>query len=81
MHVDIASISSRGQFVIPSRFRELLGLKTGSKMVVVSDGTHLLLKPIKRPHVNAYREVIEQANTIAQEAQEIADKASKERTK
>ena len=46
MHVDIASISSRGQFVIPSRFRELLGLKTGSKMVVVSDGTHLLLKPI-----------------------------------
>jgi len=74
MHVDIASISSRGQFVIPSRFRELLGLKTGSKMVIVSDGTNLLLKPIKRPQVNAFRRVIEHANAIAQAAE-------KERTK
>lgn len=70
MHVDIASISSRGQFVIPSRFRDLLGLKTGSKMVIVSDGTHLLLKPIKRPQVNAFRKVIEHANAITQEAEQ-----------
>jgi len=74
MHVDIGSLSSRGQFVIPSRFRELLGLKTGSKMVIVSDGTNLLLKPIKRPQVNAFRKVIEHANAVAQAAE-------KERTK
>lgn len=70
MHVDIASISSRGQFVIPSRFRGLLGLKTGSKMMIVSDGKNLLLKPIKRPQVNAFRKVIEHANAITQEAEE-----------
>ena len=70
MHVDIASISSRGQFVIPSRFRELLGLKAGSKMMIVSDGTNLLLKPIKRPQVNSFRKVIEHANAITQQAEE-----------
>lgn len=81
MHVDIASISSRGQFVIPRRFRELLGLKTGSKMVVVSDGTHLLLKPIKRPHINAYREVVEHANTITQEVEMIVGKTGRRPSK
>lgn len=69
MELDIACISSKGQFVIPRKFRELLGLKTGSKMVIVSDGTNLLLKPIKRPQVNAFQKVIEHANAITQEAE------------
>ena len=49
MHLDMACLSSRGQFVIPRQFREILKLTTGSKLAIVCDGKHLLLKPIPRP--------------------------------
>lgn len=77
MHVEIASITSRGQFVIPQRFRELLGLRAGSKMVVVSDGKHLLLSPIQRSREDEYREVIDHANAIAEKAEKLATKTTK----
>ena len=49
MHLDIACLSSRGQFVIPRRFRDILKLGTGSKLAIVCDGKHLLLRPIPHP--------------------------------
>jgi AbrB family looped-hinge helix DNA binding protein len=74
MHVDIASLSSRGQFVIPRRFRDLLRLSTGSKMVIVCDGEHLLLKPIKPPQVKAFRQLITHANEMTKQAESISKK-------
>jgi len=59
----------------------MLGLKTGSKMVVVSDGKHLLLSPIKPPRGAAYRQVIEHANAITRQAEKIASKAGRRSTK
>ena len=59
MYLDVASLSTRGQFVIPSRFREVLKLTTGSKIAIVCDGTHLLLKPISRPDTKAFKAVID----------------------
>ena len=58
MHADIAALTSKGQFTIPQRFRDLLGLSTGSKMVIVSDGENLLLKPITVPQANSFQRVI-----------------------
>ena len=59
MYLDVASLSTRGQFVIPSRFREVLKLTTGSKLAIVCDGKHLLLKPIPRPDTKAFKAVID----------------------
>ena len=59
MYLDVASLSSRGQFVIPSRFRAVLKLTTGSKLAIVCDGKHLLLKPISRPHTKTFKSVID----------------------
>ena len=59
MYLDVASLSTRGQFVIPSRFREVLKLTTGSKIAIVCDGKHLLLKPISRPDTKAFKAVID----------------------
>ena len=59
MYLDVASLSTRGQFVIPSRFREVLKLTTGSKIAIVCDGKHLLLKPIPRPDTKAFKAVID----------------------
>ena len=59
MHTDIACLSTKGQFVIPRRFREILKVTAGSKMVMMCDGSHLLLKPISRPDTKAFKAVID----------------------
>ena len=68
MHLDIACLSSRGQFVIPRRFRDILKLGTGSKLAIVCDGKHLLLKPIPRPDEKAFKAVINGANEWTKKA-------------
>ena len=59
MHLDMACLSSRGQFVIPRQFREILKLTTGSKLAIVCDGKRLLLQPIPRPDTKAFKAVID----------------------
>jgi len=59
MYLDVASLSSRGQFVIPRNFRKVLKLTTGSKLAIVCDGKNLLLKPISRPDTEAFKAVID----------------------
>ena len=68
MYLDVASLSTRGQFVIPSRFREVLKLTTGSKIAIVCDGKHLLLKPISRPDTKAFKAVIDGMKALEQKA-------------
>ena len=59
MQTDIASISTKGQFVIPRPFRDILKLSAGTKMVIMCDGKHLLLKPISRPDTKTFKAVID----------------------
>ena len=68
MYLDVASLSTRGQFVIPSRFRNILKLKTGSKLAIICDGKNLLLRPIPRPETKAFKAVIDGANELAKKA-------------
>ena len=68
MYLDVASLSTRGQFVIPSRFRNFLTLKTGSKLAIICDGKNLLLRPIPRPETKAFKAVIDGANDLAKKA-------------
>ena len=68
MHVDIAALSSRGQFVIPQQFREILKLTTGSKLAIVCDGKHLLLKPISRPDTKEFKAVMDGVNEWGKKA-------------
>ena len=70
MHVDIGALTSKGQFTIPSKFRDLLRLSAGSKMVIVSDGEHLLLKPITTPEAKSFRRVIQQLHELETKAKE-----------
>ena len=68
MHTDIACLSTKGQFVIPRRFREILKVSAGSKMVMMCDGAHLLLKPIARPDAKAFKAVIDGMKALEQKA-------------
>ena len=66
--VDVTSVSSKGQVVIPKIFRKNLGLETGSKLLVLSDGTNLLLKPMEEPRLDAFKRLINESRRYAKEA-------------
>ena len=68
MQLDIAALSSRGQFVIPQHFRGILKLTTGSKLAIVCDGKRLLLQPIPRPDTKTFKAVIDGMKALEQKA-------------
>ncbi len=51
---EVTSLSSKGQIVIPDNIRKQMGLSSGSKLIVITDGTNLLLKPIEEPKVETF---------------------------
>jgi AbrB family looped-hinge helix DNA binding protein len=59
--VDFASLSSKGQIVIPSPIRRDLDLSAGQKLLVYTDGTHIVLKPIGMPDVRTFRAAVREA--------------------
>lgn len=58
MKVKVTSVSSKGQVVIPSDIREKLGISSGTNMLVLTDGSNLLLKPISAPKLKSFERLI-----------------------
>jgi len=45
--IDMVTISSKGQIVIPKKIMQLLGLREQDKLLVFSKGENILLKRVK----------------------------------
>ena len=65
MHFDIARLSSKGQFVIPEKVRKSLGLRTGTKLALFTDGENILLRPIHALDLSAFRKLAREAKKTA----------------
>ena len=63
--VEITSLSSKGQVVIPNAIRSDLKVSAGDKFAVISDGKNILLKPIERPKVKEFNSLIERSRRYA----------------
>ena len=50
----IASMSSRGQIVLPISIRKKLNLVEGSQFLVVTDNENILLKPVREPSLDEF---------------------------
>ena len=50
--IDVVTMSSKGQFVIPRDIREDMELEKRDKFVIVHDKDSILLKKIKKQEVN-----------------------------
>ena len=68
MHFDITRLSSRGQLVIPDKTRRLMGLDTGAKFAVFSDGKNILLRPIAPPDVKAFEKLCSEGDKATRKA-------------
>lgn len=62
--IQVTSVSSKGQIVIPNDIRETLGLSIGMKMIVFTDGDNLLLKPIQTPRFEIFKKLIKESKQL-----------------
>jgi AbrB family looped-hinge helix DNA binding protein len=61
-------MSSKGQVVIPEEVRDALGLKAGSKFVVVGEGDVVILKVVTPPSMSDFDDIIQEARRQARQA-------------
>jgi AbrB family looped-hinge helix DNA binding protein len=55
MNHQITTVSTKGQFVIPSEMRAALGIKPGTRIAVSHDGTKITLQPVTADFVDKTR--------------------------
>ena len=56
--LEVTSVSTRGQVVIPNDIRENMNLEPGTKMIIIQEGDNILLKPIKAPRMSQFEKII-----------------------
>ena len=61
-------MSSKGQVVIPEEVRKRLGLKAGTKFVIVAEGFVVILKTLSSPSMDQFDELITKARKQARES-------------
>jgi AbrB family looped-hinge helix DNA binding protein len=66
--VATTKMSSKGQVVIPEEIRNRLGLKAGTKFVVVGREGTLILKAIAEPSMDEFDKLISEARKQARKA-------------
>ena len=72
--LEITSLSTKGQVVIPRNIRNQLNLDTGDKLIVVCDGTNILLKPVLMPSMSEFKNLVEETDKIANELETTPEK-------
>jgi AbrB family looped-hinge helix DNA binding protein len=66
--IDVITMSSKGQFVVPRDIREDMGIEKQDKFVIVHDRDSILLKKIKKQEVN--KKMIKLLDKFSKEFQE-----------
>ena len=65
--LEVTSMSSRGQVVIPQEIREHLGLKVGEKFVVVGEDDTVILKKITMPSFKNFDKLMQKTQQFAKD--------------
>ena len=66
--LEITCVSSKGQVVIPGSIRACLGIKSGAKLAVLTDGESVLMKPLEAPKLAAFERLIAESRSFARQA-------------
>ena len=66
-NVEITSISSRGQVVIPQRLRDKMKIHTGEKFVVIGENNTIVLKKLEMPSFNGIDKLLKKTRDFVKE--------------
>lgn len=72
--LEITSLSTKGQVVIPRNIRNRLNLDTGDKLIVICDGANILLKPVLMPSMSEFQNLVEETDKITSELETTPEK-------
>ena len=61
MSVDILTVSSKGQIVLPAPIRKALSISSGDKLAAFASKDAILLKPIKLPSEEQFESWLDEA--------------------
>ena len=64
---EITSVSSKGQVVLPVSIRKNMNIQPGAKLMVISDGENILLKPIIQPDLSEFHSLMDAAREWAED--------------
>jgi len=62
-------MSSKGQIVIPEEIRKKLGLRTGTRFMVLGEKDVVILKNITPPSIDEFTDLIKNARQQAKQAE------------
>ena len=68
MKMNITSMSTKGQVVIPRDIRHTLGLVSGSKLAIFTDGVRILLQPLRPTESKGFRQLIKDGEAAIEKA-------------
>jgi len=64
-NVEITSVSSRGQVVIPQSLRDKMKIQTGEKFVVIGEEDTIVLKKLEMPSFNGIDKLLKKTRDFA----------------
>ncbi len=76
--MEISSLSSKGQIVIPESIRNKLNLKSGDKFIMVAEDDTILLKKLEMPSFKGVDRILKKAGENTPDISVIIEKARKE---
>ena len=68
MSIQVVTVSSKGQIAIPSEMRRGMSIDAGTKLAAFTDGSFIILKPLKVPSLDEFRATLDKAASWAQES-------------
>ena len=74
MNMEITSMSTKGQVVIPTGIRKTLGLVSGSKFEILTDGKRILLRLLRPSEVKGFQRLIRADEAATKKAKKGAGK-------
>jgi len=63
----ITTVSTKGQFVIPSEMRDSLGIEPGTRIAVTQDGPRIVLEPVSEGLVDQTRGIFAGKPSLSEE--------------
>lgn len=52
---EVATVSTKGQFVIPAEIREALGIRPGTRIAILREGNRIILEPVNEHYIRSLR--------------------------
>ena len=66
-NIEVTSISSRGQVVIPQNLREKLRINAGEKFVVIGENNTIVLKKLEMPSFSGVDNLLKKTREFSKE--------------